>query len=194
MTPERLKELKVRYSFLLAHAESFFFYGEKAIANYFLRLNKDVTEMLEEIERRQNERDLAESPRLKGNTMSKSKSNWIESLDDAAEGIGDFLGSKFLNKNFPTGGAMLRKYFETVLSATKLSRAVELAARDLPAGSRITIKIEQNCATIEVTDVDRRLAVFDVVDTLPDTFLAALEYAIARELPEANPSNSNGVE
>lgn len=59
MTPERLNELKERYSFLLAHAESFYLLGDKAIANYFLRLNKDVAEMLEEIERRQNERDLS---------------------------------------------------------------------------------------------------------------------------------------
>ena len=51
MTPERLNELKERYSFLLAHAESFYLLGDKAIANYFLRLNKDVAEMLEEIER-----------------------------------------------------------------------------------------------------------------------------------------------
>ena len=51
MTPERLKELKLRYSFLIAHAESFFFYGDKGIAEYFLLLNKDVAEMLEEIER-----------------------------------------------------------------------------------------------------------------------------------------------
>jgi hypothetical protein len=126
--------------------------------------------------------------------MSKSKSNWIESLDEAAEGIGDFLGSKFLNKNFPTGGALLRKYFETVLSATKLSRAVELAARDLPAGSRIAIKIERNCATIEATDGEGRTAIFDVVESLPDAVNDALAWVKSRELPEADPPNSNGVE